>query len=79
VNRRIALLEQRDWEAQPAAERGKAPTLPALYRSDTITDTMLQDERGLGLDLIEIRLALRSELAKELDFLSCSRKCCTAT
>ncbi|MFF7109089.1 dermonecrotic toxin domain-containing protein [Pseudomonas sichuanensis] len=68
VNRRTRLLERRDWEAQPAAERGSAPILPALYNSDTITDAVLLDERGLGLDLIEIRLALRSELAKELDF-----------
>lgn len=67
-NRRTGLLERRHWEAQPAAERGKAPTLPALYRSDTITDAMLLDELGIGLDLIEIRLTLRSELAKELDF-----------
>ncbi|MFJ3448654.1 dermonecrotic toxin domain-containing protein [Pseudomonas sichuanensis] len=68
VNRRTGLLERRGWEALPADERGKAPTLPALYDSDTITDALLLDERGLGLDLIEIRLALRTELAKELDF-----------
>lgn len=68
VNRRTALLERREWEALPTAERGEAPTLPALYGSDTITDAMLLDERGIGLDLIEIRMALRSELAKELDF-----------
>ncbi len=66
LKRRTGLLARRHWEALPAAQRGLQPSASALHRFDWIPDNLLLE--NLGLDLIEIRLALRTNLAEELDF-----------
>lgn len=66
LKRRTGLLAKQRWEALPAAQRGLQPRVSALHRFDRIADSLLLE--NLGLDLIEIRLALRSNLAQELDF-----------
>lgn len=68
VARRDALRALDAWAARPLAERGARPVLPALHRFDTLSDDVLHNGLGEGLDLIEIRLALRSGLASRLDF-----------
>ncbi len=66
LNRRTGLLARQRWDALPAAQRGLQPRVSALHRFDWIPDNLLLD--NLGLDLIEMRLALRTNLAEELDF-----------
>jgi len=68
VARRDALHALDAWAVRPLAERGARPVLPALHRFDTLSDDVLHNGLGEGLDLIEIRLALRSSLARRLDF-----------
>ncbi|MFT0869215.1 NEL-type E3 ubiquitin ligase domain-containing protein [Pseudomonas sp. CAM1A] len=68
VARRDALRALDAWAARPLAERGVRPLLPELHRVDTLSDDVLHNGLGEGLDLIEIRLALRSGLASRLDF-----------
>ncbi|MEW9678164.1 DUF6543 domain-containing protein [Pseudomonas sp. TE50-2] len=68
VARRDALRALDAWAARPLAGRGARPVLPALHRFDTLPDDVLHNGLGEGLDLIEIRLVLRSDLARRLDF-----------
>lgn len=68
VARRNALRQLDAWTALPLAARGERPILPALHRFDTLSDDVLHNGLGEGLDLIEIRLALRTGLSQELDF-----------
>ncbi|MDW9404372.1 hypothetical protein GE454_14965 [Pseudomonas soli] len=68
VARRDALRARDAWATRPLAERGARPVLPALHRFDTLSDDVLHNGVGEGLDLIEIRLALRTGLARRLDF-----------
>lgn len=66
LHRRTGLLARQRWEALPAAQRGLQPSVSALHRFDWIPDNALLD--NLGLDLIEMRLALRTNLAEVLDY-----------
>jgi len=68
VARRDALRALDAWAVRPLVERGARPVLPPLHRVDTVSDDVLHNGLGVGLDLIEIRLALRSGLASRLDF-----------
>ncbi|MFJ4156715.1 dermonecrotic toxin domain-containing protein [Pseudomonas sp. NPDC089752] len=53
------------WERLPTEARPPAPDMPALDELDDIGD---EDLLQGGVDLIEIRLALRQELAQRLNF-----------
>ncbi|UPF01812.1 hypothetical protein MXB02_14520 [Pseudomonas mosselii] len=66
--RRDALRAMDAWHAQPLDERGARPAVPELHRFDTLSDDVLHNGLGEGLDLIEIRLALRTRLSRILDF-----------
>ncbi|MBC7212833.1 MAG: hypothetical protein H5U33_23000 [Pseudomonas sp.] len=66
--RRDALRAMDAWHAQPLDERGARPAVPELHRFDTLSDDVLHNGLGEGLDLIEIRLALRTRLSRRLDF-----------
>ncbi|MDC0690916.1 NEL-type E3 ubiquitin ligase domain-containing protein [Mitsuaria sp. RG] len=66
--RRDALRVLDAWQARPLGERGARPALPDLHRFDTLSDDVLHNGLGEGLDLIEIRLALRTRLSRRLDF-----------
>ncbi|MBV4504699.1 hypothetical protein HU751_007545 [Pseudomonas sp. BW13M1] len=66
--RRDALRTLDAWRARPLGERGARPALPALHRFDTLSDDIMLNGLGEGLDLIEIRLALRTRLSRRLDF-----------
>ncbi|WP_194791457.1 dermonecrotic toxin domain-containing protein [Pseudomonas sp. UFMG81] len=65
-NRRAGLLDAQAWEAMVPSERGPRPRIGRLHRFDYIPDPALLD--GEGLDLIEIRLTLRINLAADLEF-----------
>ncbi|MDH0647889.1 NEL-type E3 ubiquitin ligase domain-containing protein [Pseudomonas sp. GD03858] len=68
-NARRTTLQERDlWWSLPLAERGAEPTLAPLYEGDDISDDVLRNGLGQGLDLIEVRLALRTNLADMLDY-----------
>lgn len=66
LNRFNGLRARQQWEALPAAQRGLQPRVSALHRFDHIDDSTLLLEEGM--DLIEIRLALRTNLAEVLDY-----------
>ena len=66
LHRRTGLLARQRWEALPAAQRGLQPSVSALHRFDWIPDNLLLENQGL--DLIEMRLVLRTNLAEELDY-----------
>ncbi|WP_252089427.1 NEL-type E3 ubiquitin ligase domain-containing protein [Pseudomonas sp. MWU13-3659] len=66
--RRNALQALDTWNALPLAERGTRPRVPALHSADTLSDDVLRNGLGQGLDLIEMRLALRTGLSRSLDF-----------
>ncbi|QVM89234.1 hypothetical protein JYG34_14450 [Pseudomonas entomophila] len=66
--RRNAMRALDAWRALPAGKRGVKPTVPSLHRLDTLPDDVLLNGLGQGLDLIEMRLALRTGLSRRLDF-----------
>ncbi|WP_181427864.1 dermonecrotic toxin domain-containing protein [Pseudomonas mosselii] len=66
--RRDALRAVDTWRARPLGQRGARPALPPLHRFDTLSDDVLHNGLGQGLDLIEIRLDLRTRLSTTLDF-----------
>ncbi|MDF9619368.1 NEL-type E3 ubiquitin ligase domain-containing protein [Pseudomonas entomophila] len=66
--RRNALHTLDAWHALPVGERGVRPTVPPLHRFDTVSDDVLLNGLGQGLDLIEMRMALRTGLSRTLEF-----------
>ncbi|MDH0301542.1 MULTISPECIES: DUF6543 domain-containing protein [unclassified Pseudomonas] len=66
--RREALQVHDAWSALPLGQRGAEPAVPSLHSSDDIADDVLRSGLGQGLDLVEVRLALRTNLATTLDF-----------
>ncbi|CAK15779.1 dermonecrotic toxin domain-containing protein [Pseudomonas entomophila] len=66
--RRNAMRAVDAWRVLPLGERGVKPTVPPLHSLDTLSDEVLLNGLGQGLDLIEIRLALRTGLSQRLDF-----------
>lgn len=66
--RRNAIRAVDAWRVLPVGERGVKPTVPSLHPLDTLSDDVLLNGLGQGLDLIEMRMALRTGLSRRLDF-----------